>query len=136
MTRLAVFLTIVLLVGCEDNSEVNRLRREVETLRDENASMKASLPSERPKVLKELEEAMKANATLQREVIALQQTLDQKAGEIPKEVLPLAKMIGDLKERLETLEKTAARKGHTHEYEDSCPIGTFNTRTKITGTDK
>lgn len=136
MTRLAAFLSVALVMGCGEDPEMKRLRREVETLRDENATLKESLPSERPKVLKELEDAMKANAVLQREVIALQQTLDQKAGEIPKEVLPLAKLVADLKERLEVLEKTASRKGHTHEYNDSCPVGTVASRTKSTEAEK
>lgn len=136
MTKIAAFLSILLVMGCGEDPEVKRLRREVETLRDENATLKESLPSERPKVLKDLEDAMAANVVLQREVIALQQAANLKASEIPKEMLPLAKTITDLKERLEVLEKTASRKGHTHQYDDSCPIGTFNTRTKSTDAEK
>jgi outer membrane murein-binding lipoprotein Lpp len=136
MSRIAAFVSIVLIMGCGDNEEMNRLRQQVETLQTENATIRASLPSEKPKVVKELEEARKANAVLQRELGTLQHNLNVKSSEIPPEMLPLAKMIADLKERIETLERTASRKGHTHQYEDSYPIGTFNTQTKSTQAEK
>ena len=136
MTRMMAFLPFLLLVGCEDNHEVTRLRQEVLHLRNENETMKESLPSERPMVLKELEEARAKIVELQRSINILEFNLNSKDSETPKEMASFVKMMRDLSNRLQTLEQTASRKGHTHEYRDAAPAGTFMSSTRSTEADK
>lgn len=136
MRTTTLVITLTFLAGCEEGSATRNLRNEVAALRQENDTLRKSQPAEQPAVLKELSDAKQTIGVLQAEVSSMKESLEKANAKVPREILPLAELVLDLKARVANLENTASRKGHTHQYEDSCPVGTVNTRTKTTDPDK
>lgn len=145
MLKLKFLVVFALLAGCDSGSksEVERLKREAADLKEENEALRRSLPSEKPAVLKELEDARQVIESLKRElnlanVAAAQAKVAaaQAASQVPPEMMPLATLVHDLKARVAELERTASRKGHTHEYMDKYPLNTFHSGTRTTAPEK
>lgn len=129
MKKIAL-VVILSIAGCQPEEEMNRLRGRIAQLENDNAKLRQNLPSEQPAILKELEETKVEMNTLRRELADAKAVLSKG---MPPELLPFAKAFMDLKERVNTLERTASRKGHTHEYEDK---GETFTTAKTTSGDK
>lgn len=112
----AILAGLLLLVGCDAGDQAPSLRARVAELERENTALKEMVPSEQPKVVGELKEATATIAVLRTELAAAKQALDKAHEQMPAELVPLASSFRDLKARVEQVEKTASRKGHTHDF--------------------
>lgn len=125
MGKMSILVGLVLMAGCQDSSdEITSLRLQVARLEGENAKLRVNLPSETPAIVKQLEEA---NGTISELTKQLNDAKLALSKGIAPEILPLSRLLIDMRSRLEVLERTASRKGHTHEYSDG--EGTLFSRT-------
>lgn len=136
MAKLKLLLVFAVAVGCGPDAEIERLKQEVATMKAENATLREMVPSERPAVLKELDDAKLTIEKFRKEVEAAKASAQKASDQVPAEIVPLATIIRELKERVTVLERTASMKGHTHEYRDSYPLGTVHSSTRTTVPDK
>lgn len=126
MKKIAALL-LVGLAGCEPDPEIQRLHIVVNQLRVENEELKKNLPSEQPKVAKELEEARANWRLVAAELKAARSALEMAKRDLSPELQPMSATLKDLRHRIEVLESTTSRRGHTHAYADGS--GTIFSRT-------
>lgn len=138
MDKLKYAVLLAFICGCDSGSspETERLKNELAQSKQENEDLRRSLPSEQPAVIKDLEEARQAIHQLTRELNVAKLVAEKANSQVPAEVMPMAALIIDLKNRVAELERTASRKGHTHEYKDKYPLNTIHSTTRTTDADK